>query len=167
MNLIEKLFNIQYPFADAKLLVAFLDSSKFQPIATAPQVVLANTTTPTMDSKKQAEFIKRVEKSKAEMKKRIEESKEEKVELQATSLADSVIQGGTLNIEAFVKDVKGTHRGFGNALENCGFVLEKKELKVYPPKKLVDIFKNPNNLKLLKSSAPGFFINVIKNTEFF
>ena len=165
LNLIEKLFNIQYPFADAKLLVAFLDSSKFQPIATAPQVVLANTTTPTMDSKKQAEFIKRVEKSKAEMKKRIEESKEEKVELQATSLADSVIQGGTLNIEAFVKDVKGTHRGFGNALENCGFVLEKKELKVYPPKKLVDIFKNPNNLKLLKSSAPGFFINVINTAE--
>lgn len=163
LNLIEKLFNVQYPFADAKLLVAFLESEKFQPVVAAPQVVLA--AAPTIDNKKQAEFLKRVEQSKAEMRRRIEESKEEKVELKATSLADSVVQGGTLNIEAFVKDVKNTHRGLGNTLENCGFILEKEELKVYPPKKLVDIFKKPNNLRLLKSTAPGFFINIINTAE--
>jgi DNA polymerase-3 subunit gamma/tau len=163
LNLIEKLFNVQYPFADAKLLVAFLESEKFQPVVATPQVVLA--AAPTVDSKKQAEFLKRVEQSKAEMRRRIEESKEEKVELKATSLADSVVQGGTLNIEAFVKDVKNTHRGLGNTLENCGFILEKEELKVYPPKKLVDIFKKPNNLRLLKSTAPGFFINIIDTAE--
>ncbi len=163
LNLIEKLFNVQYPFADAKLLVAFLESGKFQPVVATPQVVLA--AAPTVDNKKQAEFLKRVEQSKAEMRRRIEESKEEKVELKATSLADSVVQGGTLNIEAFVKDVKNTHRGLGNTLENCGFILEKEELKVYPPKKLVDIFKKPNNLRLLKSTAPGFFINIINTAE--
>ena len=167
LNLIEKLFNVQYPFADAKLLVAFLESEKYQPVVMAPQVVLASGETPTaaVDNKKQAEFLKRVEKAKADMKKRIEESKEEKAELKATSLADSVIQGGTLNIDAFVRDVKDTHRGLGNTLENCAFVLTKDELKIYPPKKLVDIFKKPNNLRLLKSTAPGFFINIINTAE--
>lgn len=165
LDLVKRLFNVQFPFADAKLLVAFLESEKYQPVVQAPQVVLAGAGTPVFDSKKQEEFLKRVEKSKAEMKKRIEESKEEKVELKATSLSDSVVQGGTLNIEAFVKDVKDRHRGLGNTLENCGFILEKEELKVYPPKKLVDIFRKPNNLRLLKSTAPGFFINIINTAE--
>jgi hypothetical protein len=126
----------------------------------APQNIAAQPAS-IIDAKKQAEFMARVAKSKAEMKKRIESAKEEKFEPKVVTLSDSVIQNGTLNIEAFVKDIKDKHRGLGNTLERCGFILEEKELKVFPPKKLVDIFRKPNNLRLLKSSAPGFFINII------
>ena len=160
LALIEKLFNVQYPFADAKLLVAFLETEKFAPIIMAPQNMTAQPAS-MIDAKKQAEFMARVAKSKAEMKKRIESAKEEKFEPKVVTLSDSVIQNGTLNVEAFVKDIKDKHRGLGNTLERCGFILEEKELKVFPPKKLVDIFRKPNNLRLLKSSAPGFFINII------
>ena len=164
LALIEKLFNVGYPFAEAKLLVAFLEAEKFGPILVAPQLA-ATPATSAIDAKKQAEFMARVKKSKAEMKKRIESAKEEKFEPKAVTLSDSVIQNGTLNIEAFVKDIKDKHRGLGNTLERCGFILAEKELKVFPPKKLVDIFRKPNNLRLLKSSAPGFFINIIDTAE--
>lgn len=167
LNLIEKLFNVTSPFAEAKLLVAFLESEKYQP---APQVILATSTETTqkvvMDSAKKAAFMKRVEKAKITMKQQAEEDAKAKTpSFEAASLDNSVIQGGELNIEAFVKDIKDIHRGIGNALERSRFILKDKELKVYPNKSYVSVLEKPNNLKLLKSAAPGYFINIINTAE--
>ncbi len=168
LALIDKLFNVAAPFADAKLLVAFLEAEKYQ---AAPQVVIATTTTETvasvhMDTEKKAAFMKRIEKAKVSMKKRAEDEHREKPQTyEASSLDNSVIQGDTLNLEAFVRDIKDIHRGIGNALERSRFILNDKELKVYPNKSYVGVLEKPNNLKLLKSAAPGYFINIINTAE--
>ena len=168
LSLIEKLFNVTAPFAEAKLLVAFLETEKYQ--ITQPQIILANTpATQAIDPKaaaKKAEFLARVEKSKAEMKNRqLEQAKPKAPELSASTLDDSVIQGGSLNIEAFVRDIKEIHRGIGNTLESAKFILEDKELKIYPKKSYVAVLRVKNNIKLLKDAAPGYFVNIIDTNE--
>ena len=167
LHLIEKLFNVASPFAEAKLLIAFLESEKS--IKTEqPQVVLATETTQkvVMDSSKKAAFLKRVEKAKITMKKQAEAEKTEQTQpLETLSLTDSVIQGGTLSLEAFVRDVKDIHRGIGNALERSKFLLKDKELKIFPNKSYIAVLSKPNNLKLLKSAAPGYFINIVNTAE--
>ncbi|MBP5675022.1 DNA polymerase III subunit gamma/tau [Candidatus Saccharibacteria bacterium] len=170
LNLIKKLFNVQPPFADAKLLVAFLESGKYQ-VPTTGQVVLATSqpvTNPKVSTKK-AELIKRVEDSRRKAKKRDEEIQTMKSpeDLETASLNDSIIQGGKLNLEAFVRDIKTIHRGIGNALERSYFILnhEEKELKIYPPKSLIAVFKQTNNNKLLRDNAPGYSIIIIDTKE--
>ena len=132
LNLIEKLFNVQYPFAEAKLLVAFLESEKY----VAPQVVLTSTPTQATSSavsSKKAEFLKKIEKSKREMKERQDNPVQEvEQNLSSTSLSDSVIQGGTINIKAFVKDIKELNGMIGATLEKAKFEVVDNELKVYP-----------------------------------
>ena len=170
LKLIEKLFNVTPPFAEAKLLVAFLESEQYQ-IPANPVVLAAtpqsNSNSEKMDTKK-AEFLKRIERSKREMKE-LEFKTEDKKEpdLKTASLNDSIIKDNTLDIEAFVRDVKNIHRGFGDALERSSFILdvEKKELKVYPPKNLSGVLSKPNNLKVLKDVAPGFYINILDTKE--
>lgn len=167
LNLIEKLFNVSAPFAEAKLLVAFLESEKYQ--IAQPQVVLAGTPTMAVDPKaeaKKAEFLKRIEKSKIEMKNRqLEQEKEKAPEYSASTLDDSVIQGGSLSLEAFVRDIKEIHRGIGNTLDSARFILEEKELKIYPKKSYVAVLRVKNNIKLLKDAAPGYFVNIIDTNE--
>jgi DNA polymerase-3 subunit gamma/tau len=167
LNLIEKLFNVQYPFAEAKLLVAFLESEKY----VAPQVVYAaqptaNPVAETISSKK-AEFLKKIEKSKKEMKERKDNPVvETEQNLTTTSLDDSVVQGGTINIKAFVKDIKALNGMIGATLEKCRFEVVDSELKVYPTvKSHIAVLRFKNNMKMLKDAAPGFSINIIDTTE--
>ena len=167
LNLIEKLFNVQYPFAEAKLLVAFLESEKY----VAPQVVLATTPVkaPASEaiSNKKAEFLKKIEKSKREMKERQDNPVQEvEQNLSSTSLSDSVIQGGTINIKAFVKDIKELNGMIGATLEKAKFEIVDNELKVYPTvKSHISVLRFKTNLKMLKDAAPGFSINIIDTTE--
>ena len=120
-------------------------------------------------STKKAELIKRVEDSRRKAKKRDEEIQTMKSpeDLETASLNDSIIQGGKLNLEAFVRDIKTIHRGIGNALERSYFILnhEEKELKIYPPKSLIAVFKQTNNNKLLRDNAPGYSIIIIDTKE--
>ena len=166
LNLIEKLFNVQYPFAEAKLLVAFLESEKY----VAPQVVLASTQAQADSSavsSKKAEFLKKIEKSKREMKERQDNPVQEvEQNLSSTSLSDSVIQGGTINVKAFVKDIKELNGMIGATLEKAKFEVVDNELKVYPTvKSHVSVLRFKTNLKMLKDAAPGFSINIIDTTE--
>ncbi len=167
LNLIEKLFNVQYPFAEAKLLVAFLESEKY----VAPQVVISQPASqPSSDSimsRKKAEFLEKIEKSKKEIKERKDNPiKETKQAFTSTSLADSVIQDGTINIKAFVKDIKELNGMIGATLEKARFEIEGSELKVYPTvKSHISVLRFKNNLKMLKDAAPGFTINIIDTTE--
>jgi DNA polymerase-3 subunit gamma/tau len=171
LKLVEKLFNVQYPFADAKLLVAFLETENFVPSQVAPQVVLATTPTKPIDSdaeKRRTEFMERIERSKAEMKKRQEASRLEeatKEEYSTTSLTDSIVQDGNLNIKAFIKDIKELNKGLGTTLEKSKFILSDKEVKIYPKSSIIGVLRSKKNLDVLKKNAPGFYINIIDTTE--
>lgn len=164
LALIDKLFTVHYPFAEAKLLVAFLETEKYRfesvPPTAAPVTMIG-------DEKKRAEFVKKIEQSKREIKQRIEADKEneEKSEIKTATLDESLVQGGSLNLEAFIRDIKERHRGIGNTVEKSFFVLEEKELKVYPPKHLVGVLKRNNNLKLLKEAAPNYYVHIIDTNE--
>ena len=171
LSLIEKLFDVSYPFAEAKLLVAFLDAKKSSaPVQIVQKVVQTQTPAPTAPKEstidpRKAEFLKKIEKSKAEMKARAEAPKEELTTFTETSLSDSIVQGDSLDIKTFVKDIKSLNGMIGSALEKSKFVLKDKELKVYPSgKSYVGVLSFKNNLKMLKDAAPGFYINII-NTE--
>ncbi len=170
LNLIEKLFNVQYPFAEAKLLISFLESEKFIPQPTVASITSA-TTKPIETEKisaKKAEFLQKIEKSKKEMKERQENPVEESSnqELSSTSLTDSIVQGGTINVKAFVKDIKELNGMIGSALEKAKFEVTENELKIYPTvKSHIAVLRFKNNLKMLKDAAPGFLINIIDTTE--
>ena len=175
LALIEKLFNVQYPFAEAKLLVAFLESEKYVvPSQVSPQIVLAQTPTvketndfEKIDAKK-AEFLKKIEESKREMAERAKNPVKEtpNQEFSSTSLDDSIVQGGEININAFVKNIKELNGMIGATLEKSRFEVCENELKVYPTvKSHVSILRFKTNLKMLKDAAPGFLINIIDTTE--
>ena len=64
LHLVEKLFTVQYPFAEAKLLVAFLEAKKAlaTPISsTAPTPTASITSNPTSDQKRQ-DFLNKIAK---------------------------------------------------------------------------------------------------------
>ena len=91
---------------------------------------------------------------------------ENQPEYSETSLTDSVIQGGELNIRAFIKNVGELNNGIGNILDKARYILSENELKIYPSiKSYVSILRHKDNLNILKSSAPGFSINVIDISE--
>ena len=168
LRLIDKLFNVQYPFAEAKLLVAFLEANATP--ASQPVITLASSPkqpTDTESEQRRAAFMQRVERSKIALKNRQEEIKlsHEKVEFSETSLTDSIVQGNELNLKAFVKDIKELNRGLGSTLESSRFVLKDKEVQIYPKESLIGVLRSRKNLEILKKAAPGFYINIIDTTE--
>ena len=171
LNLVEKLFTVQYPFAEAKLLVAFLEAKKIVPQTssqlTAPQSysVRDRFTPDPASEQKRKDFLDKVAKSQAELKRRAMEP-ENQPEYSETSLTDSVIQGGELNLRAFIKNVGELNNGIGNILDKARYILSENELKIYPSiKSYASILRHKDNLNILKSSAPGFSINVIDISE--
>ena len=167
LHLVEKLFTVQYPFAEAKLLVAFLEAKKAlaTPISsTAPTPTASITSNPTSDQKRQ-DFLNKIAKNQAELKRRAAEAPKQPA-YSETSLTDAVIQGGELNIRAFVKNVGELNNGIGIILSKSRYILSDQELKIYPSmKSYVSILRAKDNLNILKKSASGFFINVIDISE--
>ena len=167
LHLVEKLFTVQYPFAEAKLLVAFLEAKKAlaTPISsTAPTPTASITSNPTSDQKRQ-DFLNKIAKNQAELKRLAAEAPKQPA-YSETSLTDAVIQGGELNIRAFVKNVGELNNGIGIILSKSRYILSDQELKIYPSmKSYVSILRAKDNLNILKKSASGFFINVIDISE--
>jgi DNA polymerase-3 subunit gamma/tau len=171
LNLVSKLFNVSYPFAEAKLLVAFLEAEKLPAASVTPIVETteapAAPAKPAVKNSAREALMKRIERSKVEEKNRSEQAKEEKpAEMMAASLTDSVIQSGVLNLEAYVRDIKDLNNMLGSALEKASFILGEKELKIYPEtKSFVNILNSKNNLNVLREAAPGYHIIVVNIEE--
>ena len=171
LSLIKRLFDVQYPFAEAKLLVAFLEA-EMPVIQQQPNISLATTPAKkpapaSAPNSRRANLIAKIAKSKTELKNRTEAEKAAKMnqDYSETSLSDSTIQGGELNLKAFVKDIREINRGLGISLESSLFVLEEKELKIYPKESFIGVLRSKHNLEILKKSAPGYYINIIDTNE--
>lgn len=168
LNLIEKLFEVQYPFAEAKLLVAFLEAEKLPVPAVKPNVVLAGTMAQKdvglVDAKKQA-LLNKIEQSKKEAKARAEAPEPEK-EPEVAELTESVIQAGKLDLEAYVNEVKDINGMLGATLETSKFKFFETELRIYPKtKSYVGILKSAQNLTVLREAAPGYQVMVVDTSE--
>ncbi len=179
--LINKLFSVDYPFAEAKLLVAFLDSadvvknttitspaiSPKQPseITPATPINLQPKTPIATSSSRREELLKRINRSKILEKTRHEEIKNEEPPV-AMSLTESVIKAGELDLKSYLDDVKNTNSMLGATLEKSDFVIKDQELTIYPiNKNYVSILKARNNITILKKSAPGYNICILDPTE--
>jgi len=169
LNLISKLFEVQYPFAEAKLLVAFLDAEKMS--APVQKVVLAssvNEVTPVeaKDSRKE-ELLKRIEQSRKHEKVRAEvmEEKPKEAPVVAT-LGESVIKDGKIDLKAYINDVKERNGMLGTLLLKSKFKVEENEILVYPSTKShVLVLKSKNNLNILRETAPGYQVVVVNVAE--
>ncbi len=181
LNLISRLFDVSYPFAEAKLLVAFLDTRQAQ-VAPQPQVQLASArpaarpvssqpdpsqaaAKPQATSNDKFDAIRERLKKSAELakirNKKPEETKPE-VNIEAASLTDSVIQSGELNLTAFVGSIKSINYGLGSFIENASFKIEEDLLKIYPARKTdYDILRSQKNMEVIKESAPGYRVEIV------
>ena len=161
LNLVSKLFNVQYPFAEAKLLVTFLESedlSKNVVLATKPAA--EPPANPVTNPRKEA-LLARIEQSKKAEKARAEAPKLAKP-LEISELTDSVIQDGKLDLKAYVNKIKDLNGMLGSALESSKFNFSGTELKVYPKSKsYVGVLKSRANISILRESAPGYQVIVV------
>jgi len=179
LNLISNLFNVQYPFAEAKLLVAFLESEKFPttPIITPPTQLAPNPSAskPATYSRrilsdeetksKKAALLARIEKSKKAEKERLEAAPVEK-EPEVATLTDSVIQAGKLDLKAYVNEIKDINGMLGAIVEESRFKIDGNNISIYPKSKTyVNILKSRGNLSVLRESAPGYQVMVIDVSE--
>ena len=178
LGLVSKLFEVQYPFAEAKLLVAFLDAEKIPgfKVSEAPKVVLAKTEElrkteasegKKIESSRKTELLKKIEEAKKNEKKRADEEKvEAPKELIEKSLADSVIKDGKLDLLAYVKDVKEMNGMLGALVLKAKFKVSGDDVSIYPANKShVLVLKSKNNLNVLREAAPGYQVTVVDISE--
>ncbi|MBR1875377.1 DNA polymerase III subunit gamma/tau [Candidatus Saccharibacteria bacterium] len=172
LNLVSKLFEVQYPFAEAKLLVAFLESGEKLPVApqVVPRVAVAQAgpsqpSTNEEPNAKKAELLKRIEKSKKEAERRREEPPKPK-EPEAAELTSSVIQAGKLDLKAYIEEIKDINGMLGATVEESRFKIEDKSVYIYPKSKTyVNILKSRDNLSVLRETAPGYQVMVVDVSE--
>ena len=164
LNLVSKLFNVQYPFAEAKLLVAFLESEKMPTGVVLAQPNKKPEPTPKINPGKEA-LLARIEQSKRAEKERLEAPKPPEP-LEASELTDSVIQDGKLDLIAYVNKIKDLNGMLGSTLETSKFKLEGTELRIYPKSKsYVGVLKSRANISALRESAPGYQVIIVDISE--
>ena len=176
LNLISNLFNVQYPFAEAKLLVAFLDSEKVptaqvvasptpNPSTSKPNVYPRRVLSDEETSSKKAALLARIEKSKKAEKERLEAAPVEK-EPEVAALTDSVIQAGKIDLKAYVNEIKDINGMLGATVEESRFKIDGNNISIYPKSKTyVNILKSRGNLSVLRETAPGYQVMVIDVSE--
>ncbi|MDO4967297.1 MAG: DNA polymerase III subunit gamma/tau [Candidatus Saccharibacteria bacterium] len=176
LNLVSKLFNVQYPFAEAKLLVAFLESEKVptaqvaasptpNPSTPKPAVYPRRVLSDEETSSKKAALLARIEKSKKAEKERLEAAPVEK-EPEVAALTDSVIQAGKIDLKAYVNEIKDINGMLGATVEESRFKIDGNNISIYPKSKTyVNILKSRGNLSVLRETAPGYQVMVIDVSE--
>lgn len=187
LNLISKLFDVSYPFADAKLLTAFL-GLELQPQPQNLATPVASVVRPTVTSNhvaqptlapvpKKPEYIQKREAEnakysdfreklakKVELSKKMEvkpEDKKEEVASETLSLENSVVQDGKLNIRAFLANVKTQNLQVASRLEKSFYRISDKTLEIFTEKRVdFSILNGERNLAVIKRTAPGYTVKI-------